>query len=62
MERSKMESLFSPEEINELKQKTDQQDLEKFFFDIFVKNGDSEEDAKKTAQEWAEERVNNRFE
>ncbi len=62
MERSKMESLFSPEEINELKQKTDQQDLEKFFFDIFVKNGDSEEDAKKTAQEWAEEIVNNRFE
>jgi len=57
-----MESLFSPEEINELKQKTDQQDLEKFFFDIFVKNGDSEEDAKKTVQEWAEEIVNNRFE
>ena len=62
MERSKMESLFSPEEINELKQKTDQQDLEKFFFDIFVKNGDREEDDKKTVQEWEEEIVNNRFE
>lgn len=50
-----MESLFSPEEINELNKKTSQEDLERFFYEIFIKNGDEEKSAREMAQRWSKE-------
>jgi len=50
-----METIFSPEEINKLNEKTDPKDLEKFFLEIFIKNGDPETEAKERAREWAQE-------
>jgi hypothetical protein len=61
MEELKMEKIFSPEEINELNKKTDPKDLEEFFFEIFVKKGDNQEEARKMAQEWAQEMTSNKI-
>lgn len=55
MEEKIMESLFSPEEINELNKKTSQEDLERFFYEIFIKNGDEEKSAREMAQRWSKE-------
>lgn len=61
MEETKMEKLFSAEEINELNKKTDPKDLEEFFFEIFVKKGDDQEEARKMAREWSQEIAGNKI-
>lgn len=55
MGNKKMDTIFSPKEINELNQKTDQRDLENFFFEALLKNGETEEGAKKIAKNWTKE-------
>lgn len=51
--------MFSVEEINRLNEKTSEKKLKDFFYRIFLKHGDSEEEAMETAKRWAFEMTKN---
>jgi len=50
-----MNALFSAEEINRLNEQTSKRDLQDFFKESLTGDKMSVEEAKKTAQKWAEE-------
>jgi hypothetical protein len=54
-----MESLFSAEETNRLNKQTSKEDLQDFFKESLTGENMSVEEAKKTAQKWAEEMSKN---
>ncbi|PKM91456.1 hypothetical protein CVU82_02570 [Candidatus Falkowbacteria bacterium HGW-Falkowbacteria-1] len=51
--------MFSVEEINQLNKETDPKRLEEFFYGIFLRGGDSQEEARKMAKKWSNEMTKN---